>query len=96
MEMIQEISVDDLKEHPDLVLDVLTQPQDIHVSLVVQRKGQQVTIRKKTYDPEFVETMQRIEEKLKSRKEAGYTREQAFQDFFEVQERISQQIKSTE
>ncbi len=89
MESVQEISLDQLQQHPEMLLEILPEKQGEEVSVSIKYQGDQISIVRQTHNPRFVETMRRVEKKLKERKAQGYTREQAFENFFKTQDKIS-------
>ena len=72
MQEVQEISLDELKAHPEMIFDALSQE---HVSIVLRsEKGGNIRIMKQIYDPAFVQTLQKVDQELERRKAAGFKR----------------------
>ncbi|MBF0289833.1 MAG: hypothetical protein HQM14_18620 [SAR324 cluster bacterium] len=92
MQEVQEISLDELKAHPETIFDALSQE---HVSVVLRReKGGNIRIMKQIYDPAFVQTLQKADQELERRTAAGFTKEDAKKEFLELQDKIDEHIKS--
>jgi len=80
MEQIQHISVEDIRNNPEIIADLLLKEQD--VSVIFERRGDKVSYAYlKTYDRESLRILWEAREEHRRRRERGYTREQAFGDF---------------
>ncbi len=92
-EQFQQIGLDDLKIHPELLTAILSKEED--VSLILEKRGH--TIRYaylRTYDTESRRILEDAKAECRHKKEHGYSREQAFQDFEDVQQEITTQLAS--
>lgn len=92
-EQFQQIGLDDLKIHPELLTGILSNEQDL--SLILEKRGH--TIRYaylRTYDTESRSILEDAKVEYRLKKEHGYSREQAFQDFEDVQQEITTQLAS--
>jgi len=97
MEKIEEHSVkkfsfDDFKNQLQIVVDALA--ENNNVSIMLQRQGDQVFVfYKKRYSDEVNEILEESKREHQRRKKAGYSREQAFEDFMKAQEEISKSLQ---
>ncbi len=92
MQEVQEISLEELKAHPEMILDALSQK---YVSVVLKREdGENIRVFKKKYHPEAITILEEAEEELKRRNAEGFTEEEAGIEFLELQDQIGKQINS--
>lgn len=84
MEQIsQHMSVEDIRNNPELIADILLKEKD--VSVIFEKRGKNVTYAYlKAYDEESLRILREAKEEHRRRRERGYTREQAFGDFEEA------------
>ena len=68
----------ELQQHPELVVELLGHETDITV--VVRRKGDQVTLLQQKHFPEVDKIMSEAQHKLEQKEQAGYSTQAAFQD----------------
>jgi hypothetical protein len=87
----QHFSFSEIQQHPKQVVELLAQEQDMVI--LVKREGDDITI---CSYPAYSQAVNDILEEAKAeyqvKKEHGYTREQAFQDFRESQKDISKYL----
>lgn len=75
----QYMSVEDIRNNPELIADILLKEQD--VSVIFERRGDKVSYAYlKTYDRESFRILREAKEEHRRCKERGYTRKQAFED----------------
>ena len=83
----QQFSLDDFKNHPEIVIDALSESKN--VSIMLRRDEDQVYVYfKKNLDDKTYAILSDAKAEYKRKKEKGYTREQAFRDFMEAREEI--------
>lgn len=90
----QDISIEEIKNRPEIVTDWLLNDDD--VSVIFEKRGQRIRfayLRK--YDSETMRILKEAKKEYTQKKQEGYTREQAFQDLLDAQQEISQQLKET-
>jgi hypothetical protein len=88
----QDISIEEMKKRPEIVVDWLL--KDDEVSVIFEKQGQKIRfayLRK--YDSETMRILEDAKKEYLQKKKKGYSREQAFQDFIDAQQEISQQLK---
>ena len=86
-EQTQHMSIEDIRNRPELVADILLKSKD--VSVIFERRGDKVRYAYlKAYDPESARIMREAKEEHNGLKEKGYTPEQAFEDFEQAREEI--------
>lgn len=88
----QDISIEEIKNRPELVIDWLL--KDDEVSVIFEKRGQRIRyayLRK--YDSETMRILDDAKREYLKKKKNGYSWEQAFQDFIAAQQEISQQLK---
>lgn len=92
MEQIsQHMSVEDIRNNPELIADILLKEQD--VSVIFERRGDNVSYAYlKTYDRESLRILREAKEEHRRCRERGYTREQAFGDFEEAHGEIGKYL----
>lgn len=92
MEQItQHMSVEDIRNNPALVADLLLKERNI--SLIFERRGDKVIYTyMKTYDEKSLRILREAKEEHKKRRESGYTREQAFEEFEDAREEIGKYL----
>ena len=94
-ENFQDIGVGDLKIHPELLTKILFQDQD--VSLILEKRGQKIRYAYlRTYDAESHSILEEANADYLRKKNQGYSREQAFQDFEDAQQEIAMFITNSE
>jgi hypothetical protein len=74
----QDISIDEIKNHPEIVTDWLLKDDD--VSVIFEKRGQRIRfayLRK--YDSETMRILEEAKKEYIQKKQEGYNREQAFQ-----------------
>ena len=92
-EKFQNIILEDLKIHPELLTGMLFSDDD--VSLILEKRGQTVRyayLRK--YDQDSRRILEEARREYAEKKKQGYNREQAFQDLLEAQTEIQTQLKA--
>ena len=90
-EQSQHISVEDIRNNPELIANILLKDRD--VSVMFKRRGNKVSYAYlKTYNKESVRILREAKEEHKKLGEKGYTREQAFGDFEEAREEIGRNL----
>uniref|UniRef100_Q3AQW2 Uncharacterized protein n=1 Tax=Chlorobium chlorochromatii (strain CaD3) TaxID=340177 RepID=Q3AQW2_CHLCH len=92
-EQFQQIGLDDLKIHPELLTDILSNKQDL--SLILEKRGDIIRYAYlRTYDSDSRKILEEAKAEYCLKKEDGYSREEAFQDFEDVQHDIATQLAS--
>lgn len=92
-EQFYDISLDDIKVHPELITDVLFDEHDL--SLLLEKRGNSVRFAYlRRYDHETTRILEEAKHGYAQKQQEGYTREQAFKDLVEAQEAIRAQSKS--
>jgi hypothetical protein len=87
----QRFSFADIQRHPRRVIDLLAQEQEMVI--LVKREGDDITICSyPTYSQEVNDILEEATAEHQVKKQGGYTREQAFQDFRESQKKISKYL----
>jgi len=90
-EEFQDIPLEKIKNNPELITGILFKDQDI--SVVLEKHGDTVRLaHMRSYDNKTTRILTEAKRKHDRKKQEGYTREQAFNDFLEVQEEITNQI----
>ena len=90
-EQSQHMSVEDIRNNPELVAELLLKDRD--VSVIFERRGDKVSYAYlKTYDKESVRILQEAKDEHKKFREKGYAHEQAFEDFEEAREEINKYL----
>ena len=78
-EHLRDISLEDLKAHPEMVMDLLSGDED--VSVVLQKRGETVRMgAMKTYSREAVRIAAEARTEYAEMKRRGYSREDAVAD----------------
>jgi hypothetical protein len=94
-ENFQNIVLEDIKKHPELITGMLFDDHDI--SLILEKRGNTVRYAYlKTYDKDSRRILEEARSEYVRKKKEGYTREQAFDDLIEVQEEITAQLEASE
>lgn len=89
-EKLQDILLEDIKKRPELITGFLFSEQD--VSVILEKRGHVVHCAYlRTYDKETTRLLKKAKEEYLQKEKEGYTREQAFRDFMEVQDEITKQ-----
>ncbi len=84
----QHLSFSDIQQHPTQVVELLAQEHDMVI--LVKREGDDITICSyPSYSREVNDILDEAITEHQLKKQQGYTREQAFQDFRESQREIS-------
>ena len=84
----QHFSFSDIQQHPKRVIELLAQEQEIVI--LVKREGNDITICSyPVYSQEVNDIPEEAIVEHQAKKQRGYTREQAFQDFRQSQKDIS-------
>jgi hypothetical protein len=97
MEKIAEHAVEkflfnDFKTYFELVVNALAESNN--GAIMLARQGDEVfVLYRKRYSDEVNEILEESEREYQRRMKAGYTREQAFQDFMEAQMEISKYLQ---
>jgi len=92
-EKFQNIVLEDLKVHPELITGMLFSEDD--VSLILEKRGQTVRYAYlRRYDKDSRRILEEARTEYAEKKKQGYTREQAFQDLLEAQAEIQTQLKA--
>jgi hypothetical protein len=87
LEQPQQVSIEDIKKNPELITRLFLQEQD--VSLILEKRGNQVSyVYLKTYGSDSIRILREAKAEHQQLDERGYTREQAFKEFEEAQQRI--------
>ncbi len=82
-EKSQYMSIEDIRNHPELIAHLLL--KDTDVSVILEKRGKQIRYSYlKTYDKESVRILEEAKKELKILRKKGYTREQAFKEFSEA------------
>ena len=90
----QDISLDDIKVHPELITEVLFDDHDL--SIILEKRGNTVRFTYlRMYDSDTTRILEEARQEYAQKRQEGYTREQAFEDFQEAQEEIQQQRTSS-
>ena len=88
MQDVQELSIEELKQHPDIILNILLQEDNVDVSIFIRREGNTVRFSSKQYNSQVSDILKKADKELGRRNQEGYTEEQAGQDFVEAREKI--------
>ena len=87
-EKLQDILLEDIKKRPELITGFLFSDQD--VSVILEKRGNVVHCAYlRTYDNATTRLLKEAQEEYVQKKKEGYTREQAFRDFMDVQDDIT-------
>ncbi len=90
-EKLPDILLEDIKERPELIAEFLFSEQD--VSIILEKRGNVVHCAYlRTYDKNSTRLLKEAQEEYLQKEREGYTREQAFHDFMEVQDEITEQL----
>ncbi len=82
------LSLQELQNHPQLLSNLIAQEKDSR--FIIETHGDEVVVvQQKKTSLRFVEIMQKVEAERNKRKKQGYTREQLFQEFFELQDELN-------
>ncbi|MCI0612854.1 hypothetical protein L0244_07675 [bacterium] len=89
---LQKFSFDYLKSHLELIVNALTQSNDI--SLMLRREGDQVFVYShKRYGEQVNKILDEAKRLHQHKKSEGYNREQAFADFMQAQMEMSKYLQ---
>lgn len=100
MEKIAEPSVrkfafEEFSKHLQVVVEALADNNNI--SVMLQRRGDEVFVFcKKRYSDEVYAIYEEAKREYQRRKQQGYSREQAFEDFMKAQDEISKYLRDDE
>ena len=87
----QHMSVEDIRNNPDLITKLLLKDRD--VSVIFEKRGNKIRyVYLKTYNKESIRTLQEAKGEHKRFREKGYNREQAFRELEEAREEISKYL----
>ena len=89
----QEFSFTEVQSHPELVLDLLA---DEEIALTVRRQGDKVVVYRHRVYSDDVNTILKEATAIamyQAKKQSGYSREDAFEDFIEAQEEINEYLQ---
>ncbi len=87
----QHFSFSEIQEHPKQMLELLAKEQE--TVFLVKRKGDDITICSyPAYSQEVNDILEEAKAEHRQKKQNGYTREQAFQDFRESQREIGKYL----
>ncbi|WP_133513043.1 hypothetical protein [Candidatus Thiosymbion oneisti] len=90
-EKSQHMSVDDIRNNPELIAQILLEDRDI--SVIFEKRGNEVRYAYlKTYEKESIRILKEAEDEHKRFREKGYTREQAFGDFEKAREEMKKYL----
>lgn len=85
----QQISLEEVKNHLDLVANALAERDD--VSVLLSRRGDRVFVYyHKRYSGEVNDILEESRREYQRKQNEGYSREQAFTDFIEAQREINE------
>jgi hypothetical protein len=88
----QDLSIEEVKKRPEIVTDWLMMDDD--VSIILEKRGQRIRFAYlKRYESETMRILDEAKREYAQKKKKGYRREEAFQDFIDAQQEISQQLK---
>ncbi len=92
-EQFQDILLDDIKVHPELITDVLFDEYD--VSVILEKRGNVVRFAYiRAYENDTRRILKEARLEYAEKKRAGYNRGHAFNDLCEAQEEIQQHLKT--
>ncbi len=92
MQEVQEISLQELKKHPEIVLDALAQK---HVSIVLRSEEDgNIRVFRNKYSPKAVEILKNAKHLVQHRNEAGFSKEDAQQEFSSLQKELADHLNS--
>lgn len=90
-EEIQDLLLEDIKNNPELITGLLFKDQDM--SVILEKRGGTVHFAYlRTFDKETTRVLEEAKNEYAQKKKEGYTREQAFKDFMDVQEEINKKL----
>jgi hypothetical protein len=93
-EKFQNIVLEDLKVHPELITGMLFSDDDM--SLILEKRGHTVRYAYlRTYDKDSCRILEEARMEYAEKRKQGYNREQAFQDLLDVQKDIQTQLKTS-
>ncbi len=91
-ENLRDVSLEDLKAHPEMVMDLLSGDED--VSVVLQKRGETVRMgAMKTYSKEAVRIAAEARAEYSEMKRRGYNREDALADLEVFQVELSKRTE---
>lgn len=91
-ENLRDVSFEDLKAHPEIVMDLLSGDED--VSIVLQKRGSTVRMgAMKQYSPEVVRVAAEARAEYAERKRQGYGREDALKDLKAFQAELAKRTE---
>lgn len=78
-EKLRDVSLEDVRAHPEMITDLLSGEDD--VSVVLEKHGNTVRFAAmRTYDSDSVRILEEARAEYRERKAEGYSREEAFAD----------------
>ncbi len=78
-EKLRDVSLEDVKAHPEMITDLLSGEDD--VSVVLEKHGDTVRFAAmRTYDRDSVRILEEARAEYRERQARGYSREEAFAD----------------
>jgi len=88
----QQIPLNDFKNYLDTLANELAEKDDM--SVLLRRRGDQVLVYSpKRYSDEVNSILEESKREYERGEKAGYSREQAFQDFMKAQQELSQYLQ---
>lgn len=82
-EKLRDVSLEDVKAHPEMITDLLSGDDD--VSVVLEKHGNTVRFAAmRTYDKDSIRILEQARAKYAARKAQGYSRDEAFADLESV------------
>jgi hypothetical protein len=91
-ERIRDLLFEDLKAHPEIVTDLLSEKDE--VSVLLRRSGDRVRFAAtRTYPKEAVELLAEARSEYAEKKRSGYSREDAVADFESFQAELAKRMK---
>ncbi len=88
----QQIPLTDFKNYLGILANELAEKDDM--SVLLKRRGDQVLVYSpKRYSDEVNDILEESKREYQRRENAGYSREQAYQDFMKAQQELSQYLQ---
>ncbi len=91
-ESTQDIAIADIQLHPELLSDLILSNDSRPIMVEKQADVVRITYLK-TYDPKTKRIVAEARQEYLAKKQAGYSREQAFQDLMEARNEIAQHLE---
>jgi hypothetical protein len=90
-EEIQELPLQDLKAHPEIITDLLSKADE--VSILLRKSGDTVRFAAtRAYSDEAVQLLAEARQEHAEKKRRGYSREEAVADFEKFQEELAKRM----